>query len=113
MVDASDPQIILANTYHLYLRPGHDIIKIREVFTILCHGIEMFDRQWRISSLFLSDNRKIEEDGVKFKSHIDGSYHFFSPEKAIQIQKSIGADIIMAFDECTHILVIKIMLENQ
>ena len=49
----------------------------------------------------LSDNRKIEEDGVKFKSHIDGSYHFFSPEKAIQIQKSIGADIIMAFDECT------------
>ena len=49
----------------------------------------------------LSNNRKINPDGVKFKSHIDGSYHFFSPEKAIDIQRSIGADIVMAFDECT------------
>ena len=102
LVDASDPQIILANTYHLYLRPGHDIIKKSGGI----HNFMSWDRNVLTDSggyqvYSLSNNRKIEEDGVKFKSHIDGSYHFFSPEKAIQIQKSIGADIIMAFDECT------------
>ena len=102
LVDASDPQIILANTYHLYLRPGHDIIKHSGGI----HNFMSWDRNVLTDSggyqvYSLSKNRKIEEDGVKFKSHIDGSYHFFSPEKAIQIQKSIGADIIMAFDECT------------
>ena len=102
LVDASDPQIILANTYHLYLRPGHDIIKNSGGI----HNFMSWDRNVLTDSggyqvYSLSNNRKIEEDGVKFKSHIDGSYHFFSPEKAIQIQKSIGADIIMAFDECT------------
>ena len=102
LIEASDPQIILANTYHLYLRPGDDVIK-------KSGGINNFmswDRHVLTDSggyqvYSLSANRKIEEDGVKFKSHIDGSYHFFSPEKAIQIQKNIGADIIMAFDECT------------
>ena len=102
LIEASDPQIILANTYHLYLRPGEDVIK-------KSGGINNFmswDRHVLTDSggyqvYSLSANRKIEEDGVKFKSHIDGSYHFFSPEKAIQIQKNIGADIIMAFDECT------------
>ncbi len=102
LIDASDPQIILANTYHLYLRPGHDIIKNSGGI----HNFMSWDRNVLTDSggyqvYSLSKNRKIEEDGVKFKSHIDGSYHFFSPEKAIQIQKSIGADIIMAFDECT------------
>ena len=102
LVDASDPQIILANTYHLYLRPGHDIIKNSGGI----HNFMSWDRNVLTDSggyqvYSLSKNRKIEEDGVQFKSHIDGSYHFFSPEKAIQIQKSIGADIIMAFDECT------------
>ena len=102
LVESSNAEIILANTYHLYLRPGDQIIKN-------CGGIHDF-MSWDKLVLTdsggyqvysLSNNRKIKEDGVKFKSHIDGSYHFFSPEKAIQIQKNIGADIIMAFDECT------------
>ena len=102
LVESSNAEIILANTYHLYLRPGDQIIKN-------CGGIHDF-MSWDKLVLTdsggyqvysLSKNRKIKEDGVKFKSHIDGSYHFFSPEKAIQIQKNIGADIIMAFDECT------------
>jgi len=102
LVESSNAEIILANTYHLYLRPGHQIIRN-------CGGIHDF-MSWDKLVLTdsggyqvysLSNNRKIKEDGVKFKSHIDGSYHFFSPEKAIQIQKNIGADIIMAFDECT------------
>ena len=97
-----DPDIILSNTYHLYLRPGPEIIES-------AGGIHKF-MNWKRPLLTdsggyqvysLSNNRKINEEGVEFKSHIDGSYHFFSPEKAIKIQKSIGADIIMAFDECT------------
>ena len=94
--------IILSNTYHLYLRPGENIIK-------KAGGIHKFmnwDRNILTDSggyqvYSLSNNRKINEEGVEFKSHIDGSFHFFSPEKAIKIQKLIGADIIMAFDECT------------
>jgi queuine tRNA-ribosyltransferase len=97
-----NPDIILGNTYHLYLRPGEKIIE-------KAGGIHKFmnwDRNILTDSggyqvYSLSNNRKINEEGVEFKSHIDGSYHFFSPEKAIKIQKKIGADIIMAFDECT------------
>ena len=97
-----NPDIILSNTYHLYLRPGSEIIEN-------AGGIHKF-MNWNRPLLTdsggyqvysLSNNRKINEEGVEFKSHIDGSYHFFSPERAIKIQKSIGADIIMAFDECT------------
>ena len=97
-----NPDVILANNYHLYLRPGPEIISN-------AGGIHKF-MNWNAPILTdsggyqvysLSANRKIKEEGVKFKSHIDGSYHFFSPEKAIEIQQSIGADIIMAFDECT------------
>ena len=97
-----NPDIILANNYHLYLRPGPEIISN-------AGGIHKF-MNWNAPILTdsggyqvysLSANRKIKEEGVKFKSHIDGSYHFFSPERAIEIQQSIGADIIMAFDECT------------
>ncbi len=102
LIETSDPQIILANTYHLYLRPGDEIINNSGGI----HNFMSWDRHVLTDSggyqvYSLSANRKIEEDGVKFKSHIDGSYHFFSPEMAIQIQKNIGADIIMAFDECT------------
>ena len=97
-----NPDVILANNYHLYLRPGSEIISN-------AGGIHKF-MNWDSPILTdsggyqvysLSANRKIKEEGVKFKSHIDGSYHFFTPERAINIQKSIGADIIMAFDECT------------
>ena len=95
------PDIILANTYHLYLRPSTDILE-------RAGGIHQFmnwDRNLLTDSggyqvYSLAANRKIVEDGVRFKSHIDGSSHFFTPEKAIDIQRSIGADIIMAFDEC-------------
>ena len=102
LVESSDPDILLANTYHLYLRPGDEIIKKSGGI----HDFMSWDKNILTDSggyqvYSLSANRKIEEEGVKFKSHIDGSYHFFSPEKAIQIQKNIGADIIMAFDECT------------
>lgn len=96
-----NPDIILSNTYHLYLRPSEKIIE-------KAGGIHKFmnwDRNILTDSggyqvYSLSNNTKISEEGVKFKSHIDGSSHVFSPERAINIQKSIGADIIMAFDEC-------------
>ena len=96
------PDIILGNTYHLYLRPGTSILE-------QAGGLHRF-MNWSGPILTdsggyqvysLSDNRKIKEEGVTFKSHIDGSKHFFSPERAIEIQRKIGGDIIMAFDECT------------
>lgn len=95
-------QIILGNTYHLYLRPGLDVMES-------CGGLHEFNN-WKKPILTdsggyqvysLSGSRKITEEGVKFQSHVDGSYHFFTPERAVDIQRSIGADIIMAFDECT------------
>jgi len=97
-----NPDIILGNTYHLYLRPGTSIIEQAGGL----HRFMGWDRPILTDSggyqvYSLSANRKIKEEGVKFKSHIDGSYHFFSPERAIEIQRAIGADIIMAFDECT------------
>ena len=94
--------IILGNTYHLYLRPKTNILE-------KAGGIHKFinwDRPILTDSggyqvYSLSDSRKIKEEGVNFRSHIDGSSHFFSPEFSMEIQRSIGADIIMAFDECT------------
>ena len=97
-----NPDIILGNTYHLYLRPKTDIIQ-------QAGGIHKF-MNWKRPILTdsggyqvysLSANRKIKEEGVKFKSHVDGSMHLFTPENVIDIQRKIGADIIMAFDECT------------
>ena len=94
--------IILGNTYHLYLRPGMEILE-------QAGGLHQF-MSWNANILTdsggyqvysLADNRKITEEGVKFKSHIDGSTHFFTPESVMDIQRRIGADIIMAFDECT------------
>jgi queuine tRNA-ribosyltransferase len=94
--------IILGNTYHLYLRPKMDVIEA-------AGGLHKF-MNWEKPILTdsggfqvysLSGRRKITEEGVRFKSHIDGSYHFFSPEYAMDVQRTIGADIIMAFDECT------------
>jgi queuine tRNA-ribosyltransferase len=95
-------EIILGNTYHLYLRPGLDVLKE-------AGGLHKFNG-WEKPILTdsggyqvfsLSDNRKITEEGAIFKSHIDGSKHMFSPESVMDIQRTIGADIIMAFDECT------------
>ncbi len=97
-----NPDIILGNTYHLYLRPQTDILEKAGGL----HRFMNWDRNILTDSggyqvYSLSSNRKIKEEGVKFKSHIDGSYHFFSPESVMEIQRTIGADIIMAFDECT------------
>ena len=95
-------QIILSNTYHLYLRPGLEVLE-------KAGGLHQF-MNWQKPILTdsggyqvysLSGKRKIKEEGVKFQSHIDGSYHLFTPENVMDIQRTIGADIIMAFDECT------------
>lgn len=100
--DEINPDIILGNTYHLYLRPRIEILE-------KAGGLHQF-MGWERNILTdsggyqvysLSGNRKIKEEGVNFKSHIDGSTHFFSPERVMDIQRIIGADIIMAFDECT------------
>ena len=97
-----NPDIILGNTYHLYLRPQTSILEQAGGL----HKFMNWDRNILTDSggyqvYSLSANRKIKEEGVKFKSHIDGSYHTFTPENVMEIQRSIGADIIMAFDECT------------
>ncbi len=95
-------QIILGNTYHLYLRPGIEILE-------QAGGLHQFNG-WDMPILTdsggfqvfsLAENRKLHEEGATFRSHIDGSKHLFTPEKVMDIQRSIGADIIMAFDECT------------
>lgn len=95
-------QIILGNTYHLYLRPGMEVM--RQAGGL--HHFMNWDRPILTDSggfqvFSLTDSRKMTEEGVKFKSHIDGSYHFISPEISMEIQRKIGGDIFMAFDECT------------
>ncbi|HET9494850.1 MAG TPA: tRNA guanosine(34) transglycosylase Tgt [Chloroflexia bacterium] len=95
-------QIILSNTYHLYLRPGADLI---EEFGGL-HGFMAWDRPILTDSggfqvFSLAHNRKLSDEGVTFKSHIDGSTHFFSPELVMRVEEHLGADIIMVLDECT------------
>ena len=94
-------QIILSNTFHLYLRPGEKLVKKAGGL----HNFMKWDRPILTDSggfqvFSLSDLRNITEEGVEFKSHLDGSKHFFSPEKVMQIEEDLGADIIMAFDEC-------------
>jgi queuine tRNA-ribosyltransferase len=97
-----NPDIILGNTYHLYLRPGTAIMEqAGGLHQFMGWDCPLLTDSGGYQVYSLSANRKIKEEGVKFKSHIDGSYHVFTPERAIEIQRSIGADIIMAFDECT------------
>ena len=96
-----DPHIILGNTYHLYLRPGMDTMEAAGGL----HRFMNWDRPILTDSggfqvFSLADNRKINEEGVMFQSHIDGSKHLFTPEKVMDIERTIGADIMMAFDEC-------------
>lgn len=96
-----EAQIILSNTYHLYIRPGHDIVQKAGGL----HKFMNWDRPILTDSggyqvFSLGPLRKIKEEGVEFRSHLDGSKHFISPEKAIEIENALGADIIMAFDEC-------------
>ncbi|HZJ82853.1 MAG TPA: tRNA guanosine(34) transglycosylase Tgt [Clostridia bacterium] len=97
-----EAEIILSNTYHLYLRPGHELIRD-------AGGLHEF-MNWKRPILTdsggfqvfsLADLRKISDEGVEFQSHLDGSYHFFSPEKVMEIENNLGADIMMAFDICS------------
>jgi len=100
--DQINAQIILGNTYHLYLRPGIDLLeKVGGIHKFISWNRPILTDSGGYQVYSLAEKRKITEEGVKFRSHIDGSLHLFSPEKAMDIQRSIGADIIMAFDECT------------
>jgi len=101
LTDDIDAKIILGNTYHLYLRPGTEILKAAGGL----HSFMSWDRPLLTDSggyqvFSLTGNRKLAEEGAHFKSHIDGSKHLFTPENIVDIQRIIGADIIMAFDEC-------------
>jgi queuine tRNA-ribosyltransferase len=95
-------QIILANTYHCYLRPGADLVeKAGGLHKFMNWDKPILTDSGGFQVFSLSELNKITDDGVEFKSHLDGSKHFFSPEKSIQIQNKLGSDIIMAFDECS------------
>lgn len=100
-VEEVGARIVLANTYHLYLRPGHEIV--REMGGL--HRFMSWPRTILTDSggfqvMSLSELRRVTDEGVVFRSHLDGSEHFISPEKAIEIQNALGSDIVMAFDEC-------------
>jgi queuine tRNA-ribosyltransferase len=93
--------LILANTYHLYLRPGDEVIaQLGGLHTFMHWDQPILTDSGGFQVFSLADSRKIDDDGVTFKSHIDGSIHRITPEKSIAIQENLGADIIMAFDEC-------------
>jgi queuine tRNA-ribosyltransferase len=95
-------QVILGNTYHLYLRPGIEILeRAGGLHKFIGWNKPILTDSGGYQVFSLSDNRKLKEEGATFRSHIDGSKHLFTPENVVDIQRSIGADIIMAFDECT------------
>ncbi|MGA7885705.1 MAG: tRNA guanosine(34) transglycosylase Tgt, partial [Acidobacteriaceae bacterium] len=103
LLEALDVGILLGNTYHLYLRPGHEAIRRMGGL----HRFMSWDRAILTDSggfqvFSLSELRKVTEEGVSFRSHIDGSSHFFSPEHSMDVQIALGSDIAMAFDECTE-----------
>lgn len=94
-------QIILANTYHLYIRPGHQLIeRLGGLHAFMHWNGPILTDSGGFQVFSLGELRKITEEGVRFQSHLDGSYHFISPESAIAIQEALGGDIIMCFDEC-------------
>src|SRR5437868_13172597 len=98
-----DVQILLGNTYHLYLRPGIDqICKLGGLHRFMSWPRAILTDSGGFQVFSLSDLRKVTEEGVTFRSHLDGSSHFLSPETAMEAQIGLGADIIMAFDECTE-----------
>src|SRR5579863_2556307 len=96
-------QILLGNTYHLYLRPGVDTVrKLGGLHRFMSWPRAILTDSGGFQVFSLNELRKVSEEGVTFRSHLDGSSHFLSPEKAMEIQIALGADIIMAFDECTE-----------
>jgi queuine tRNA-ribosyltransferase len=103
VLEELDAQIILGNTYHLYLRPGHELIRnLGGLHKFMSWNRSMLTDSGGFQVFSLSDLRKVTEDGVTFRSHLDGSSHLFTPERSMEIQIALGADIIMAFDECTE-----------
>src|SRR3984957_7104724 len=99
----SGAQIILANTYHLYLRPGHELIRrAGGVHRFMSWDRPMLTDSGGFQVFSLSKLRKISPEGVEFQSHLDGSKHFFSPEHSMEVQIALGADVMMAFDECVE-----------
>src|SRR5574344_1488119 len=101
-VHATGAQILLSNTYHLYLRPGHELIeKAGGLHKFMNWDGAILTDSGGFQVFSLSSLRKITDDGAEFNSFIDGSKHFFSPEKSMEVQKALGSDIVMAFDECT------------
>ncbi len=102
LLDPIQAQIILGNTYHLYLRPGTDVLKqAGGLHRFIGWDKPMLTDSGGYQIYSLSTHRKLKEEGVTFQSHLDGSKHFFSPERAMDVQREIGADINMALDECT------------
>ena len=101
-VHGTGAQILLSNTYHLYLRPGHELIeKAGGLHKFMNWDGAILTDSGGFQVFSLSSLRKITDDGAEFNSFIDGSKHFFSPEKSMEVQKALGSDIVMAFDECT------------
>jgi queuine tRNA-ribosyltransferase len=103
VLESLDAQIILGNTYHLYLRPGHEAIRrMGGLHKFISWPKAMLTDSGGFQVFSLSELRKVTDDGVKFRSHLDGSSHFFTPEHSMDVQIALGADICMAFDECTE-----------
>jgi queuine tRNA-ribosyltransferase len=103
MLEDLDVQLLLGNTYHLYLRPGHETIRrVGGLHRFMSWERNILTDSGGFQVFSLSDLRKVTEDGVAFRSHIDGSSHFFSPEHSMDVQIALGSDIAMAFDECTE-----------
>lgn len=102
-VESLGAQIILGNTYHLYLRPGHEAIaRMGGLHRFISWPRAMLTDSGGFQVFSLSQLRKVTDDGVRFRSHLDGSSHFFTPEHSMDVQIALGADIAMAFDECTE-----------
>ena len=103
VVESIGAQIILGNTYHLYLRPGHEAIRrMGGLHKFISWPRAMLTDSGGFQVYSLSELRKVTDEGVRFRSHLDGSSHFFTPEHSMDVQIALGADIAMAFDECTE-----------
>jgi queuine tRNA-ribosyltransferase len=102
MLEEAGAEIILANTYHLYLRPGHQVVnELGGLHSFIAWNRPILTDSGGFQVFSLGELRKLSEQGAEFQSHLDGSRHFVSPEKSMEIQALLGSDIVMAFDECT------------
>ena len=103
VLEALGAEIILANTYHVYLRPGHEAIgRMGGLHRFMSWPRALLTDSGGFQVFSLSGLRKVSDEGVRFRSHLDGSSHFFTPEHSMEVQIALGADICMAFDECTE-----------